>query len=89
VKAYKVRICGRVQGVGFRAAVKRHAMKLGMRGYVRNLPDGCVEALLITDSLEGVESLIEKLKMLRTAEIHNVNISEVKIEKVPGSFEVY
>ncbi len=36
-------VSGVVQGVGFRAAVKRHAMLHDIKGFVRNLPDGRVE----------------------------------------------
>lgn len=39
------RISGRVQGVGFRAATQACAQQLGLRGWVRNLPDGQVEVL--------------------------------------------
>ncbi len=37
------RIHGRVQGVGFRWWTRRIADRLGLRGYVRNLPSGSVE----------------------------------------------
>lgn len=36
-------VAGTVQGVGFRAAVKRHALFHDIKGYVRNLGDGRVE----------------------------------------------
>ena len=38
-----VRYTGRVQGVGFRYTVQRLAGRYPVGGYVRNLPDGCVE----------------------------------------------
>lgn len=39
-------VSGRVQGVGFRYFVQDHAAVEGVHGYVRNLPDGRVEALV-------------------------------------------
>lgn len=38
-------IAGRVQGVGFRMFAHSHAVSLGLKGWVRNLPTGEVEAV--------------------------------------------
>jgi acylphosphatase len=38
-------VSGKVQGVCFRAATRDEARRLGLRGYARNLPNGCVEVL--------------------------------------------
>jgi acylphosphatase len=49
-------IRGRVQGVAFRHSLKRQATWNNIRGWVRNLPDGSVEALF-----QGQEAEIEKI----------------------------
>ena len=48
--AIRIRIEGRVQGVGYRAWATRYATELGLDGWVRNRRDGSVEALLSGDS---------------------------------------
>jgi acylphosphatase len=45
VVRYRVLISGRVQGVFFRDTCRRLAMEHGVSGWVRNLPDGRVEAV--------------------------------------------
>jgi acylphosphatase len=56
-----VAISGRVQGVNFRAYTHRHAERLGLVGYVRNLPDRSVE-VYAEGSKEKLESLLESLR---------------------------
>lgn len=51
-------ISGRVQGVFYRASTRQMAQSLGLLGWVRNLPDGRVEALACGDE--------EKLAKLET-----------------------
>jgi len=45
VVRYRVLISGRVQGVFFRDTCRRLAERYGVAGWVRNLPDGRVEAV--------------------------------------------
>ena len=45
---------GRVQGVFFRASAQQEGLQLGLTGEVRNLPDGCVEAIV-----EGGRAAVE------------------------------
>lgn len=44
-KSVQVRIEGKVQGVWFRAWTEQQARALGLNGWVRNCPDGSVQAL--------------------------------------------
>jgi len=51
-----LRIYGLVQGVFFRSTMKQVANKLGVTGWVRNMPDGSVEAVI-----EGPEDKVEEI----------------------------
>ena len=54
----RVIVHGRVHGVGFRVFVARVAQARGVAGWVRNRPDGTVEAVLEGER-ERVESVVE------------------------------
>ncbi len=49
-------VSGQVQGVGFRATCAYRAGKLGLCGWVRNLPDGRVEAVF-----EGAQGAVSEM----------------------------
>jgi acylphosphatase len=53
-KAVTVRVTGRVQGVSFRWYAAREAQRLGVRGWVRNEPDGSVAG-----HLEGEDAAVD------------------------------
>ncbi len=55
--ARRLRITGRVQGVGFRTALCAAAEAHGLSGWVRNRIDGCVEAE-VYGAIEDVQALV-------------------------------
>ena len=56
-----VTISGTVQGVGYRHATVRRAHLLGATGWVQNLPDGTVEAL-VQGTPDQVDHMLEWLR---------------------------
>lgn len=56
MKTRQIRAQGRVQGIGFRYALRDEAQRLGVSGWVRNRTDGSVEGLL-----QGEPSAVEAL----------------------------
>ena len=54
-RARRAILSGQVQGVGFRAFAQRAARETGVRGWVRNLPDGTVET-----AVEGEDAAVER-----------------------------
>lgn len=56
MKHYQIRITGKVQGVWYRGSTKRKAEELGLKGFVRNQPDGSVYA-----EVEGEEANLKSL----------------------------
>ena len=57
-KVLRLRISGRVQGVGFRAFVADEAEIRGLAGWVRNRADGNVEAVIAGES-DRVDAMLE------------------------------
>jgi acylphosphatase len=54
----RLRVTGRVQGVGYRLWATRMAARLGLRGWVRNRADGTVEAL-VTGAPVDIAAMVE------------------------------
>lgn len=71
----RVRIEGRVQGVFFRASTRDEARKLGVNGWVRNLPNGDVEALFEGDKAAVTQILAWCYKGSPYAVVHKVTVT--------------
>jgi acylphosphatase len=82
-----VHVTGQVQGVFFRAWAQGEARELGVSGWIRNRPDGSVEAHLAGD--EGaVTRMIERLRRgPSNARVDDVTVEETEAESL-GRFEV-
>ncbi len=77
-------ITGKVQGVFFRASTQDEALRLGLKGWVRNLPNGSVEAVF-----EGDKKAIEKIISWCHEGPPWARVQEVKVKWEPyqGEFE--
>ena len=61
MRARKFWVSGQVQGVGYRYFAVRAARDLGLKGWVRNLPDGRVE-LLAEGSKEELDAFLVAIR---------------------------
>ena len=81
-------IRGRVQGVWFRASTQEAADKLGIKGWVRNTPDGAVEA-----HIQGEDSSVEKMLSWcyhgpPGARVDHIDISRVNPDEEYKAFNI-
>jgi acylphosphatase len=84
VERRHVQIHGFVQGVGFRFAVERAASSRGVSGWVRNRPDGAVEAVF-EGAREDVEALVEYCwQGPRGAQVEGVDVLSEPPEGLDG-----
>jgi acylphosphatase len=82
----KIKVTGRVQGVGYRYYAYHHATTLGLKGYVRNMPDGSVES-----AVEGEKSVIaEYMKALKIGpSLSNVSRIDVDWREFEGKYNEF
>lgn len=82
-----VTVRGKVQGVGYRHATVRHAHMLGVTGWVQNLPDGTVEAL-VQGTPDQVDRMLEWMRRgPPAAVVQDLEAERQFIDKRYGRFE--
>jgi len=85
--AKHVRVTGRVQGVFYRAWAQSQARELGVSGWIRNCPDGSVEAHLGGEQ-DCVGRMIERMRRgPANAQVDDIDIEEAAREDL-GRFEL-
>ena len=83
-------ISGRVQKVGFRFLTKTKAKELGLSGWVRNLPDGRVEIIIVGDK-EKVDEMVKWLYQgSPLARVDSMEVKDKVIKEDPfgGNFTI-
>jgi acylphosphatase len=84
----RLRILGRVQGVWYRASTQREALRLGVAGTVRNLPDGSVEAI-VQGPQDAVDALVAWCRRgPPRAEVEQVIVSQAEVDRSLHTFVV-
>lgn len=84
----RVVVHGRVQGVAFRYSVRQRAGSTGVAGWVRNCPDGTVEAVF-EGSDEAVERMVDWCRSgPRGAVVERAEVSEEEDSESLDGFEV-
>lgn len=76
-KQLRLKIYGKVQGVGFRMNTKRKADKLGLTGWVQNKNDGTVEIVA-----QGEKEDLKKLKKWA-----RIGPSLARVEKIDSNWQ--
>ena len=77
-------VTGRVQGVFYRSCTRDAAQQIGVTGWVRNLPDGTVEAVFEGD-MDKVQKMIEWCR--QGSPLSRVHKVEVLDETFTGEFD--
>lgn len=74
-------IHGSVQGVGYRESMRQEAMRLGVRGWVRNRRNGTVEAVI-----EGTPQAVERMLRWAHRGPEPANVARVEIADDTGAY---
>ncbi|WP_108659004.1 acylphosphatase [Acuticoccus kandeliae] len=84
MSATRFLISGRVQGVGYREWCRREAVARGLRGTVRNLADGSVEAVIIGE-YAAVDAMLEACRSgPPAARVDAIGLDPVEMPHVDG-----
>ncbi len=87
MKQVRAVIRGKVQGVWFRAWTVEEAQLRGLRGWVRNLRDGSVEALFAGDDAM-VDSMVEACREgPPMARVSGIDLADAAGDAVPEGFD--
>ena len=82
MKTQHLLIFGRVQGVWFRESMRREAERLGVAGWVRNAPDGSVEAVI-----QGSGAAVDALIAWARSGPPQARVDRIELSEAHGQFK--
>jgi len=88
MKTFHVCVKGKVQGVWFRESTRQQAEALELTGWVRNLPDGSVEAMISGEDTKVDQMLIWFNTGSPHSRVEQVTSTEVSLENNFNSFRI-
>lgn len=88
MKTVQLIVSGYVQGVGYRAFVRKNARQLGVTGWVLNREDGAVEVVC-----QGEKVILDKLiailrKGPEVSKVDAILVKELETKEIFSSFEI-
>ncbi|XBD36561.1 acylphosphatase [Acinetobacter thermotolerans] len=88
MQAVKLTISGKVQKVGYRNWFEAQALELGLNGYVRNLPTGQVEAVVVGEK-DKIQMIIQRSwKEPSLANVENIESVEIATPQIIDDFKI-
>lgn len=84
MKTLHLQITGRVQGVWFRASMHRKAEQLGVTGWVRNRPDGSVEAIV-----QGAPTAVDALVAWARVGPPQARVERIVLTETDGDYRIF
>lgn len=78
---------GPVQGVGFRYTTRRTADRYDLTGYVRNLPDGTVEALL-QGTEPNIAACVDEIREYFSGHVREIKMTDQPVNPQYHDFRI-
>ena len=84
MRALRLVVSGRVQGVGYRDWLVKQALRAGLDGWVRNREDGSVEAVLAGEAAAVADCLAACRRGPMLAVVREIETAELELVVEPG-----
>ena len=88
MKAIKLTIQGKVQGVGYRHWFEKTAVELGLKGYVKNLVTGEVEAVIVGNEQDILKMIQQSYIGPISSNVESITQTELELDQHYLDFEM-